>query len=108
MRDLIGTLTNVELVTVPTAEMGIELARARHPSGIVMDINLPNMSGLDALRILQSLPDTRHIPVIALSAAASERERRQGIQAGFYRYLTKPVQVDELLKVIEEILAKSS
>ncbi|HET8937554.1 MAG TPA: PAS domain S-box protein [Polyangiales bacterium] len=104
MRDLIGTLANVELVTVPTAEMGIELARARRPAAIVMDINLPNMSGLDALRILKSLPETRHTPVIALSAAASQRDRQYGIEAGFFKYLTKPVKVDELIEALEEVL----
>ncbi|HKU38410.1 MAG TPA: PAS domain S-box protein [Polyangiales bacterium] len=105
MRDLIGTLVDVELVTVPTAEMGIELARARRPAAVIMDINLPNMSGLDALRILKSLPETAHIPVIALSAAASARDQQHGMEAGFFRYFTKPVNVDELLRALDELLS---
>jgi CheY-like chemotaxis protein len=104
MRDLIGTLDDVELVTAPTAELGIELACKRRPVVVIMDINLPNMSGLDALAVLRSLPETRHIPVVALSAAASENERRRGVQAGFFRYLTKPVRVEELLQTLEEVL----
>ncbi|HEX7700543.1 MAG TPA: ATP-binding protein, partial [Kofleriaceae bacterium] len=104
IRDLIGGLDNIELVTVPTAELGIDLARARHPDLVLMDINLPGMSGLDALKVLHSIKETERIPVIALTAAASERDRTRGIEAGFYRYLTKPVQVDELIDAIETLL----
>lgn len=70
-----------------------------------MDINLPGMSGLDALRALRDFPDTKDIPVIALTAAASERDKHRGIEAGFYRYLTKPVKVDELIGALEALLA---
>ena len=68
-----------------------------------MDINLPGMSGLDALRALREPPETKDIPVIALTAAASERDKQRGVQAGFYRYLTKPVKVDELLGALEAL-----
>src|SRR5204863_4400803 len=95
-----------ELISVPTAEMGIELARSRPPAVIVMDINLPGMSGLDALRVLRTYPETRDIPVIALTAAASERDRQRGEQVGFYRYLTKPVRVDELEAALQSLLSK--
>jgi signal transduction histidine kinase/ActR/RegA family two-component response regulator len=106
MRDLMSTLEGIELVTLPTAELGVELARARQPALVLMDINLPGMSGLDALRTLQASPETAHIPVIALTAAASERERQRGMEAGFYRYLTKPVRVDELIDAVEALLAR--
>jgi CheY-like chemotaxis protein len=62
------------------------------------------MSGLDALRALRGAPETEGLPVLALTAAASERDRQRGIQAGFDRYLTKPVSVDELVAVLEELL----
>jgi CheY-like chemotaxis protein len=62
------------------------------------------MSGLDALGALHALEETAQIPVIALTAAASERDRARGTAAGFYRYLTKPVQVDELIEAIESLL----
>jgi CheY-like chemotaxis protein len=74
---------------------------------IIMDINLPGMSGVEALRALRAAPDTKDIPVIALTAAASDHDKRRGIQAGFYRYITKPVKVDELLTVLEAILTPS-
>lgn len=95
----------VRLVTAPTAEIGIEIARARLPDIILMDINLPGMSGFDALRQLREFPETKAIPVLALSAAAMERDKRRAEQAGFYKYLTKPVRVDELTEVLEELLA---
>jgi CheY-like chemotaxis protein len=94
------------LLTAPTAEMGVELARARKPHVVLMDINLPGMSGLDALRMLRQYDETKDIPVIALTAAASDRDRARGERAGFYRYLTKPVQVDELEAALEEILPR--
>jgi CheY-like chemotaxis protein len=107
MKDLVSAFENIELLTAPTAEKGIALARGHEPEVILMDINLPGMSGLDALRALRDLPETREIPVIALTAAASERDKQRGIQAGFYRYITKPVKVDELLHALEELLAPS-
>jgi CheY-like chemotaxis protein len=105
MRDLVGTFEDIELLSAPTAEVGIELARASKPAAIIMDINLPGMSGLDALRALRGTTDTSQIPIIALTAAASERDQQRGTQAGFYRYLTKPVKVDELVNALDSLLA---
>jgi PAS domain S-box-containing protein len=107
MRDLMSSFDNIELVAMPTAELGVEFARGHLPSAIIMDINLPGMSGLDALRVLQKLPETKDIPVIALTAAASERDRQRGVQSGFFRYLTKPVKVDELIAALELVLGAS-
>lgn len=106
MKDLLGVFESIHLVTVPTAEMGVEIARETPPAVIIMDINLPGMSGLDALRVLQTYPETARIPVIALTAAASARDRQRGEQAGFYRYLTKPVRVDELESALEGLLER--
>ncbi len=105
MTDLVSSLEDIELVATPTAEMGIEVARARLPDVIIMDINLPGMSGLDALRVLRGWAETKDIPVIALTAAASERDKQKGVVAGFSQYLTKPVQVDELMAGLEALLA---
>jgi CheY-like chemotaxis protein len=104
MKELVGTFENIDLLTAPTAEMGVELARGRQPQVVIMDINLPGMSGLDALRALKSAPDTKQIPVIALTAAASERDKRRGMEAGFHRYMTKPVKVDEFIAALDELL----
>jgi PAS domain S-box-containing protein len=107
MRDLVSTLGNIDLLTSPTAETGVELARGRQPEVIIMDINLPGMSGLDALHALRAISETKAIPVIALTAAASDRDKLRGTKAGFYRYITKPVKVDELLGALEDLLAPS-
>lgn len=108
IKDLLSSFEDVELVTAPTAELGIDLARAHLPDVIVMDINLPGMSGLDALRVLRATPATSHIPVIALSAAALDRDRKAGELAGFYRYLPKPVNIDELETALLELFESRS
>lgn len=108
MEALISEFERVQLFTAPNAEIGVELARARLPNVVLMDINLPGMSGFDALRTLREWPETQAIPVIALSAAAMERDKRRAEQAGFYRYLTKPVRVDELTEALEELLMTNS
>lgn len=104
MEALIADFERVELVTAPTAEIGIELVRTRQPNLVVMDINLPGMSGFEATRRLREWPETRAIPVVALSAAAMVRDKARVAEAGFYRYLTKPVQVAEFTTVLEELL----
>jgi CheY-like chemotaxis protein len=104
MQALLGAFERVELLTAPIAEIGIELVRAHQPAVVIMDINLPGMSGFEALRQLREWPETRDIPVIALSAAAMARDTKRGEQAGFARYLTKPVKVDELTSVLETLL----
>lgn len=106
MQDLLADFERVELLAAPSAELGIELARAHRPDLVIMDINLPGMSGVEALQLLRQWPETRDIPVIALSAAAMIRDAARVSGAGFYRYLTKPVKVDELTATLEELLLK--
>jgi CheY-like chemotaxis protein len=101
---LLGAFERIELLTAPTAEIGIELVRAHLPAVVIMDINLPGMSGFEALRQLRDWPETRDIPVMALSAAAMSGDKKRGAQGGFVRYLTKPVKVDELTSVLEALL----
>ena len=108
MNDLVSTLENFDLVTAPTAEMGVELARRRRPDVVIMDLNLPGMNGMEALRALRAAPETRDIPVIALTAAASDRDKARGIQGGFYRYLTKPVKVNEFVTALEGLFAPAA
>jgi len=104
MRGVIDDLGSVELLTAPTAELGLELIRAHLPAAVIMDINLPGMSGLDAVKQLAQWPETRDIPIVGLSAAALARDTTRAKQAGFYRYLTKPVKIAELTAVLEELL----
>jgi PAS domain S-box-containing protein len=104
MRELVEELPSVELLTAPTAEIGLELIRAHQPKIVIMDINLPGMSGFEAVRRLRDWSETRHIPVIGLSAAALVKDTARAKEAGFDRYLTKPVKVDELTRALEELL----
>jgi PAS domain S-box-containing protein len=106
MEDFLADFEQITLITASTAEIGIELARARRPDLIIMDIHLPGMSGFEAVEHLRRWPETRDIPVVGLSAAAMIRDRKRVEEAGFYRYLTKPVDVDELTGVLEELLAR--
>jgi len=106
MRDLIEELPSVELLTAPTAEFGLELIRSRRPAVVIMDINLPGISGFDAVKQLREWPETRDIPVVGLSAAALAKDTNRAKAIGFYRYLTKPVKVAELTAVLEELLLR--
>ncbi|HEY6555683.1 MAG TPA: PAS domain S-box protein [Polyangiaceae bacterium] len=104
MEDFMGDFERVHLITAPTAEIGIEIARARQPDLIIMDINLPGMSGLEAVQRLREWQETKDIPIVGLSAAAMIRDAKRVREAGFLKYLTKPVNVDELAETLNEVL----
>ena len=108
MRDVIGQLGSVELLIAPTAEIGLELIRSRLPAVVIMDINLPGISGFDAVEQLREWPETRDLPVVGLSAAALANDTHRANELGFTHYLTKPVKVDELMAVLEALLARST
>ena len=69
-----------------------------------MDINLPDINGFEALKILRSDPATAHIPVIAISANAMPLDIERGLKAGFFRYITKPIKVDEFMEALDVAL----
>ncbi|MES2759998.1 MAG: PAS domain S-box protein [Pseudomonadota bacterium] len=101
---LIERRSDLKLLTAINAHLGIVLARACQPDLILMDINLPGMSGFGALKALQNDPATAHIPVMALSANAVPRDIEKGIDAGFFRYLTKPINVVEFMDALDVAL----
>ena len=101
VEDIIERRADIGLFTAQDGIRGIELARTKQPNIILMDINLPGISGIDALRILQKDPLTSHIPIIALSANAIPADIQKGLDAGFFRYLTKPIKINELLATID-------
>jgi signal transduction histidine kinase/CheY-like chemotaxis protein len=102
---LVERRAGLRLISATDALRGVALARSAIPDVILMDINLSGLSGFDALRMLGEHKDTSRIPVIALSANAMPRDVERGTQAGFYRYLTKPVRAPDLFAAIEEALA---
>ncbi len=101
---IISRRPTMRLLSARTGDIGIELARAARPDVILMDINLPGMSGIKAMQILREDSLTQHIPVVALSANAMPRDIERGLQAGFFRYLTKPLRVDEFLETLDVAL----
>ena len=94
----------LRLLSARDGALGVALARAHRPDVILMDINLPGISGIEAMAILRADPATRHIPIIALSANAMLHDIERGLGAGFSRYLTKPIRVGELMRVLDEVL----
>jgi CheY-like chemotaxis protein len=101
---LIARRQDLRLVTAVNGTLGIELARATQPQVILLDINLPGISGFQALKILREDPVTAHIPVVALSANAMPRDIAKGLQAGFFSYLTKPIKINEFMDVLDTAL----
>jgi CheY-like chemotaxis protein len=101
VEDLIARRPDIRLLTARDGNHGIEIARACRPDVILMDINLPGISGIKALRILAEDPATAHIPVLALSANAIPRDIEKGLEAGFFRYLTKPIKVNEFMDTLD-------
>jgi PAS domain S-box-containing protein len=101
VEDLITCRPDIRLLSAADGNSGIEVARNQQPDVILMDINLPGISGLRALKILAKDPLTAHIPVIALSANAMPRDIEKGLEAGFFRYLTKPIRVNQFLETLD-------
>jgi PAS domain S-box-containing protein len=95
---------DIQLLVATDGIRGIEKARAARPDVILMDINLPGISGLIALGILAEDPETASIPVIALSANAMPVDIERGLAAGFFRYLTKPIKVNEFMDTLDSAL----
>ena len=101
---LIARRSDLRLLTAADGTTGIELARSCQPDVILMDINLPGISGIEALKILREDPATAHILVIALSANAMLRDIELGLEVGFFRYLTKPIIVKEFMDTLDVAL----
>lgn len=100
MEKIVSHICGLNMLSAHTAELGIEVATSKRPDLVIMDINLPGMSGIDAIHKLKGIDETKDIPVIALSAAATKAEIDKGLKAGFQQYLTKPI---DILKVTETI-----
>ena len=104
VEDLIARRPDIRLLSATDGNGGIKIARASRPDMILMDINLPGISGIQALKILRADPATAHIPVVALSANAIPRDIEKGLAAGFFRYLTKPIKVNEFMDTLDQAL----
>ena len=101
VRQLLARRPDLLLLGMPDAAQGITAALSHPPDVILMDISLPDMSGLAALQILRLDPRTQHIPVVAISANAMPGDIKDGLEAGFLHYLAKPIKVDELMHSLD-------
>ena len=108
VREILELRGDVRQISAPDARLGIDLARAHLPQIILLDINLPGMSGLEALTVLQSDPLTARIPVVAITANAMAGDVTRGLAAGFFRYVTKPIDMARLNDAIDAALAAAS
>jgi PAS domain S-box-containing protein len=108
VEQLIARRSDLNLLSASNGHMGIKLARHHQPDVILMDINLPGISGYVALDLLRKDPATAHIPVVALSANAIPRDIEMGLKAGFFLYLTKPIIVNEFMDALDTALAHAS
>ena len=105
VREILAVLhPEIVLLEADTAEEGLKIAAKEKPQLILMDLNLPGMSGLEALERLRQNEETMNIPVIAISADAVKETIKQGRKKGFIDYITKPLNVNEFLSVVETII----
>jgi PAS domain S-box-containing protein len=104
VEQIIARHSDISLLTAVNGNSGIEIARVSQPDVVLMDINLPGINGFEALKILRSDPATAHIPVIAISANAMPRDIERGLKAGFFRYITKPIKLNELMDALDAAL----
>ena len=104
VEQLIARRPDLRLISAADANLGIEFARAYQPEVILMDINLPGISGIEAMEILRADPSTAHIPIVALSANAVPRDIEKALAAGFFNYLTKPIKVVQFMDALDAAL----
>jgi len=106
VEEIVRFRSDLRLLSALDGHVGLSLARAHQPEIILMDLNLPGMSGIEVLKQLRADPLTASIPVIALTANAMARDIERGLAAGFTRYLTKPIDIDKFTEAINSTLAQ--
>jgi CheY-like chemotaxis protein len=100
VEELIMRRPDLHLLSAADGNLGIELAREFMPEVILMDINLPGINGIEVMEILREDPATAHIPIMAINANVIPSNIKKGLDAGFFRYLTKPIVVNEFMDVL--------
>jgi len=105
VRRIIARLRDIKLISAMEAQPGIRLASTEIPDLILMDLHLPDIDGFCAFEKIRSMEETSHIPIIAVSADAMEDDRKKALDMGFQTYITKPIDVDSFINVIEDVLS---
>ncbi len=101
-------LKGYEVVMAEDGETGIEMARTESPDLILMDVSLPGINGYETTRRIKAQPETRSIPIIALTAWAMETDRQKALAAGCDDYDSKPVEFTRLISKIEALLKRTA
>ena len=104
VEEIVSLRTDLRMISAADGGLGVTMAQSHAPAVVLMDINLPGMGGLDALKLLRRDARTAHIPVIALTANAMPRDVESGLAQGFFRYLTKPLDVRLFLAALDDAL----
>jgi PAS domain S-box-containing protein len=104
VEQLMARRSDIRLLTAVNGTRGIDVARDSLPEVILMDINLPGISGIDVMKILRDDPATAHIPIVAISANAMPSDIKKGLEAGFLHYLTKPIILKEFMETVDVAL----
>jgi len=103
VRDVL-TFKGYEIIEAETGEEGVRLAQERHPSLVLMDIRLPGIDGIEALRRLRAEQATRGIPIMAMTASVMTADRQRITDAGFDAYQSKPVKIKDFVAAVERLL----
>ena len=100
VEDILKRLTNIKLISASDPFSGLDKAKKEFPNLVLLDINLPGLTGYEVLQRLRNDPETNAIPAIAVSANATESDIRKGLNAGFKEYITKPIDIEALTRAI--------
>ena len=105
VKELVRYRSGMRLLAAPDGRTGIEMARHHQPDLVLMDLNLPDMTGFDVFQALRAMPETAQVPVIAITANAMAGAMERGQELGFFRYLSKPISIDEFNASVDAALA---
>ena len=108
VEDILTDYPEIHLFTATHAKTGLDMALSLKPDLILMDINLPDIDGIEALRRLKNFEETHATPVVAISANAMKKDIDRAMAEGFKAYITKPIDIIEFRKIIEEELKSSN
>ena len=104
VRYILTSRPSIKIISAETVAEGVQQAKKHQPDLVLMDVHLPDGSGLDALKQMQAFKETANIPVVALSSLATQLQIEEGLKEGFKYYITKPIDVPEFLETVDRIL----
>lgn len=108
VRHILTCRPHIKVIGASTVAEGVNMALQNLPDLVLMDVHLPDGSGMDALKQIRSCEETAHIPVVALSSMSTQLQIGEGLKEGFQYYITKPIDVPEMLETIDRILDANS